>query len=169
MRSIRDRRAQTRISPLPRTLAWLAVTTALWTILSGNSGWYLGVPVVLLSTGVAVALNTRPWTLRLQHFPAFVLFFLYNSLRGAWDVARRTLQRSPAVAPTWVRHELASRDRAVHLALSAIVGLLPGTLASHFDETHLHIHLLDGNIDWQGTVQTLERLLVRLSGMEGER
>lgn len=167
MRSI-PARAQTRISPLPRMLAWLVITAALWVLLSGNSGWYLGVPVVLLSTGVAVTLNTRPWTLRLQHLPPFAVFFLYNSLRGGWDVARRTLRRSTAVAPTWVRHELQSRDRGVHLALSAIVGLLPGTLASHFDDTHLHIHLLDGNIDWQGTVQTLERLLMRVSGVAGE-
>lgn len=153
---------------LPRVLAWLAVTTALWAVLSDNSGWYLGLPTVLLATGMAAALNTRPWTLRLKHVPAFGVFFLYNSLRGGWDVARRTLRPSAPVDPVWVRHELQSADPGVCLALSAIVGLLPGTLASHFDETHVHIHLLDGSTDWQGTVQTLERLLIRLSGVEGK-
>lgn len=161
-------RTESQRPSLPRVLAWLAVTTLLWTVLSDNSGWYLGIPTVLLGTGTAAALNTRPWTLRLQHAPAFGLFFLYNSLRGGWDVARRTLRRSAPVAPEWVRHELQSTDPGIRLALSAIVGLLPGTLASHFDETHLHIHLLDRSTDWQGTVQKLERLLIRLSGVEGE-
>lgn len=144
------------------------MTAALWALLSGNSGWYLGVPAVLLATSTAAALNTRPWTLRLQHLPSFSLFFLYNSLRGGWDVARRALRRSAPVAPAWARHELRTEDLGVRLALSAIVGLLPGTLASHFDETHLHIHLLDGGSDWQGTVRRLEQLLIRLSGVEGE-
>lgn len=161
-------RPESQRPPLPRVLAWLAVTTVLWAALSGNSGWYLGLPTVLLATGMAAALNTRPWTLRLQHLPAFGSFFLYNSLRGGWDVARRTLRRSMPVAPVWVRHELESTDPGVRLALSAIVGLLPGTLASHFDDTHLHIHLLDEAIDWQDTVQRLERLLIRLSGVEGK-
>lgn len=161
-------RPQSQRPTLPRVLAWLAVTAALWAVLSDNSGWYLGIPTVLLATGMAAAMNTRPWTLRLRHAPAFAGFFLYNSLRGGWDVARRTLRRSVPVDPVWVRHELQSTDPVVCLALSAIVGLLPGTLASHFDETHLHIHLLDGNVDWQGTVRNLEHLLIRLSGVEGK-
>ncbi len=151
---------------LPRLLAWLAVTTLLWAVLSANSGWYLGVPAVLLATATAAALNTRPWTLRLRHLPGFALFFLHNSLLGGWDVARRTLKRSAPVAPAWARHELQSDDPAVRLALSAIVGLLPGTLASHFDEKYLHIHLLDRNTDWQKTVDRLEHQLIRLSGRE---
>ncbi|MEX1198967.1 MAG: Na+/H+ antiporter subunit E [Pseudohongiellaceae bacterium] len=166
MRSSPARHSKKRRPSLTRILAWLALTTALWTLLSSNSGWYLGIPVVLLATGAAATLNTRPWTLRIQHLPAFALFFLHNSLRGGWDVALRTLRRTAPVAPAWARHELRTEDPAVRLALSAIVGLLPGTLASHFDDTHLHIHLLDENTDWQGTVGKLEQLLIRLSGVE---
>lgn len=162
-------RPESQRPSLSRVLAWLAATALMWAVLSDNSGWYLGVPTILLATGTAAALNTRPWTLRLQHAPAFLLFFLYNSLRGGWDVARRTLRRSAPVAPVWARHELQSADPGVHLALSAIVGLLPGTLASHFDETHLHIHLLDGNTNWQETVQRLEQLLIHLTSAEDQR
>ena len=147
-----------------RTLAWLLVNTALWTLLSGNGGWYVGVPVILLATATAAVLNTRPWTLRPRHIPAFTLFFLYNSLLGGWDVARRALHPGTPMEPAWRHYQMQSHDPGVRLALSAIVGLLPGTLASHMDGRTLHVHLLDRNTRWTETVRALEAHLMRLAG-----
>lgn len=153
-------------TPVPRILAWLLITAALWALLSNNQGWYIGIPVIVMATGTATLLNTRPWTLRPRYLPAFALFFLYSSLLGGIDVARRTLQPRVILRSGWERHPLTARDPGVRLALSAIVGLLPGTLASHIEDDTLHLHLLDRNIEWQPTLRRLETLLVRLSGTE---
>lgn len=151
-------------TPVPRILAWLLITAGLWALLSDNQGWYIGVPVIVMATGTAALLNTRPWTLRPRHLPVFALFFLYSSLLGGIDVARRTLQPRITLQPGWEVHPLSARDPGVRLALSAIVGLLPGTLASHIEDDALHVHLLDKGIEWQPTLRRLETLLVRLSG-----
>ncbi|MGM0631872.1 MAG: Na+/H+ antiporter subunit E [Pseudomonadota bacterium] len=148
----------------PRALAWLLVTTAFWALLSGNSGWYVGLPVILVATATATMLDTRPWSLRPQYIPAFALFFFYNSLLGGWDVARRALRPGMPMDPAWRHYTLHTEDPGVRLALSAIVGLLPGTLASHIEGDTLHIHLLDCNSRWSDTVGALESHLIRVSG-----
>jgi multicomponent Na+:H+ antiporter subunit E len=47
-----------------------------------------------------------------------------------------------------------------------MVGLLPGTLASHHENQTLHVHALDQHQDWEKTVTELE---LRLSQLLGEK
>jgi len=55
----------------------------------------------------------------------------------------------------------------VRLLLSAMVGLLPGTLASRVDADEMRVHVLDERLPWQATVAELERRLERLLGVDG--
>ena len=57
----------------------------------------------------------------------------------------------------------------MRLLLSALVGLLPGTLASRIDGGQLRVHVLDEQLPWQATIAELERRLERLLGAAGER
>ncbi len=141
---------------------WFALYAALWALLSGNAGWYLGLPFVALATFVAVHLQLLPWTMRLQHLPLFTVFFLLTSLLGALDVARRTLRIRAQIDPGWARYDLQCQDPRHRLLLSAIIGLLPGTLCSRIDGDQLHVHLLDQNAEWQGTARKLEKHLQKL-------
>lgn len=148
-----------------RTLCfWLVALALLWALLSAGRGWYLGAPFVLLAALTASLVRLQPWTLRLSALPGFVAFFLHKSLLGAWDVARRTLRPIPDIKPGWDSYQLASNDPRVRLLLSAIMGLLPGTLTSQLDEGNnlLRIHLLDTGQNWRPTVQQLEHQLCRL-------
>ena len=57
-----------------------------------------------------------------------------------------------------------SRSPRVRLLLSALVGLLPGTLSSRIEGDHMQVHVLDERLAWQPTVAELERWLERLLG-----
>lgn len=152
---------------LLRGLAWALITTALWVVLSRNAGWYIGIPAVALATAVALLLDTRPWTIRPWLLPRCGLFFIRASLIGGWDVARRTLSPAAPMTPGWVLYPLRTRDPGVRLALSAIVGLLPGTLSSGIEGEQMHVHLLDRQGDWRPMVERLEYELHALSGQSG--
>lgn len=138
---------------------WLLLHSGLWALLSGGSGWYLGVPVVVAATLLSCWLQATPWYLRLTRLPALAAFFLYELVLGGWDVARRALHPQLPLDPAWVRYELQTPNPQVHLLLSAIVGLMPGTLASQFQAGHLHLHVLDQQQSWADTVARMEHLL----------
>lgn len=141
---------------------WLLLHAGLWMLLSGGSGWYLGLPVVIAATLLSCWLQATPWYLRLTRLPALLGFFLYELLLGGWDVARRALHPGMPMDPAWVRYDLQTPNPQVHLLLSAIVGLMPGTLSSRFDQECLHLHVLDQQQPWPATVAHMEHLLAAL-------
>jgi multicomponent Na+:H+ antiporter subunit E len=142
--------------------AWLVV----WAVLSHAEGWAFGVPLAAIATFAGYRLELRIGSLRWQAIPAFLGFFLRELFSGGWDVARRALHPRLPVSPAWKTFALTSRDPRVCLLLSAMVGLLPGTLASHHENQTLHVHALDQHQDWEKTVTELE---LRLSQLLGEK
>lgn len=148
------------LGPFLGFCTWLA----LWALLSQGQGWAFGVPLALIGAFVGYRLRLHTGKLRLQVLPAFIGFFLLELFAGGWDVARRALHPKLPIAPAWQTFELTATDPRAKLLLSALVGLLPGTLASHHEEQTLHIHALDQQQDWQSTVTRLEALLAQLLG-----
>lgn len=155
-------RSKPRAGTLPGLLLGLGGCLALWALLSGNQGWEFGVPLALLATWVGVRANFDVGAVRLRYLPAFLGFFLCELFIGGWDVARRAWHPRLPIQPQWVSYSMSSEEPRVQLLLSALVGLLPGTFASHFTGQTLHIHALDHRQNWQDTVQQLEQHLQRL-------
>lgn len=143
-------------------LGWASIYAALWALFSEGSGWSLGAPSILLAAGVSVWLGMRPWHPSLIMLPGFVWFFLGKMLAGGWDVAVRALHPERPLQPAWLDYSLHSDSPRVHLLLSGLVGLLPGTLASRIDGARMRIHVLDQRQAWEPTVRELEQRLVRL-------
>lgn len=151
---------------------WTLIGLLLWWLLSANQGWYLGLPVVLGASALAVALDLptpRPGTL--IRLPRFVVFFVIALWRGGWDVARRAVSPSLPIAPAWTDYHMDEHYRhhplypRLRLLTSALIGLLPGTLASRYDGDILRIHVLDEHTDWQAATSRLEHELARLMEM----
>lgn len=153
-----------RFQRLDQTVYWLVVYAALWVILSGGAGWGFGTVCVLLATWLSLALRLQPLYLNLLYLPHFLCFFFYEVAIGAWDVARRALHPGVPVNPALVTYPLRCAHPQVRLLLSAMVGLLPGTWASHFDDQLLYLHVLDERQAWQDSVAQMERHLARLVG-----
>lgn len=143
---------------------WLLVYAALWVLLSGATGWVFGLMSALAATGLSLWLQLPPLGLRLLYLPQFLLFFSYETLLGAWDVAKRAFHPQLPLDPAWVTYPFNSANPRVRLVLSAMVGLMPGTLSTHFDENVLHLHILDQRQDWRTPVARMEAHLARLLG-----
>ncbi len=153
---------------MPRTrllsgLFWLAFHALLWWLLAGG-GWYIGLPAVAAATLLSYRLQLRYWFVRPTRLPAFIWLFGAQLLAGGWDVARRTFTPRLPIEPAWVRYDLTSSDKRVRLLLSGLVGLLPGTLSTGFDDDHLMLHVLDVDLPWQKAVASLETSLHSLMG-----
>jgi multicomponent Na+:H+ antiporter subunit E len=136
----------------------------LWLLLTGASGWAFGLVLALAASVLSLWLQLPFPRLKVFHLPAFLGFFLLEVLVGAWDVARRALHPRMPLDPAWVTHRFQCADPRVRLGLSALVGLMPGTLASHIADDTLHLHVLDHAQAWRLPVQKMEMHLARLVG-----
>lgn len=149
------------------SLAWLGIYGALWALLSGGHGFAFGIVWIVIATLLSLWLRLRLWRLRLQYLPGFIVFFLRALFSGGWDVARRAFHPRLSLQTAWVTYPLALGDGRFRLALSATVGLLPGTLATEIRGDHMQVHVLDERLQWQPTFIELEQQLARLLGVDG--
>ncbi|KJH84939.1 Na+/H+ antiporter subunit E [Pseudomonas sp. KSR10] len=145
-------------------LGWALLYAALWALFAEGGGWALGVPSILLAVALSLRLGSRPWQPALRALPGFAWFFLGRMTLGAWDVAVRALHPRRSLQPAWLDYRLRSESPRVRLLLSALVGLLPGTLASRIDADCMRVHVLDRRQRWEPTVIELEDRLMRLVG-----
>lgn len=141
---------------------WTTLSGCLWYLLSGGKDWGIGIVLIVLTTTTALYVRSTPWHIQLRRLPAFLLFFVAKLATAGFDVAYQACRPRPSLRPGWVRFPLREPDARVSLILSAMVGLLPGTLASRIDGGELHIHVLNLNTPWHPTVARLEEQLAQL-------
>ncbi|MCG6942527.1 MAG: Na+/H+ antiporter subunit E [Thiohalocapsa sp.] len=157
----------------PSLLARLALFALLWLVLAGTDplSWIIGVPAVLLATYAAARLSTLvgadPRPLRLL---AFGPFFVWESILGGLDVARRVLSPRLHIAPALVSYRLRLKDPAARVVFIDAVSLLPGTLSADFRDGVAEVHALDGDAPVVPGLNRLERQVARLFGerLDGE-
>lgn len=143
---------------------WFALFLLLWLIISGANGWGFGIAGAAGAALLALWLPL-PWpSLRLSRLPSCTGFFLQQLFAGGWDVARRALHPARPINPAWTTYTLQSDNPRVHQLLSALIGLMPGTLASHYSGSELYVHALDQDRDWQTATRRFEQLLDQLLG-----
>ncbi len=138
-----------------RLLFRAAAFGVLWALLSGGRAWAIGIPAVLLATAaVPLAAPANRWS------PAgaarFVPYFLWNSLRGAIDVAVRALKRGLPIDPAVVRYETRLDSPAARVLMANTVTLLPGTLSAELDGKVLRVHVLNAAGPVADMLNTLE-------------
>jgi multicomponent Na+:H+ antiporter subunit E len=144
-----------------------ALFALLWWILTDGAinSWPIGVPVVLLTALISVALLPS-FSCSLLGFIQFVPFFLYHSLRGGVDVARRALHPQLPILPGMHQHQWRLPPGLSRVFMANTVSLLPGTLSAELDATHLRIHLLDNTSAYAEALQKLELRVAKLFALE---
>ncbi|MDX1656947.1 MAG: Na+/H+ antiporter subunit E [Candidatus Competibacteraceae bacterium] len=148
-------------------LALLVLLTALWWALTGNRGWGFGVGALLVSLLAAWPAGSPPrrfW--RLVQLPGFVGFFLWESVRGGLDVARRALTPSLPLEPCWLDYSLRLPPDRGQLLFISVVSLLPGTLSAELAGGVVTIHSLAG--DAREDLIMLENRIAALYGLSLE-
>jgi multicomponent Na+:H+ antiporter subunit E len=155
-------------SKLLRWTTRLVLFALLWLVLVGTDpvSWIVGVPAVLLASYAAARLSTLvgadPRPLRLI---AFVPFFVWESVLGGVDVARRVLAPRLRIDPALVSYRPRLKDPAAQVVFLDTISLLPGTLSADIRNGLVQVHALDGD---PAMVAGLERLEARVARLFGE-
>ncbi|MCC5987821.1 MAG: Na+/H+ antiporter subunit E [Pararhodobacter sp.] len=147
-----------------------------WLALTGEGGLAaalepealaFGLPSVMAALWLSLRLSPplRPWRIwrALRLLPGFVA----GSVAGGIDVARRALQRRPAVRSGWLTHRshLSPPGRVV---LGGALSLMPGTLAAGCHKGRLLVHVIDREGGFETAAGREEARLAPLAGGEDE-
>jgi len=144
---------------------WLrAVLFALmWWILTDGAldSWLVGAPVVLFATLASLVL-LPPFSWSLTGFVRFLPFFLWRSLNGGMDVARRALDPRLPISPGMYDHRWRLPPGLPRVFMANTVSLLPGTLSAELDEGHLRVHVLDQTAVFASELEVIEARVAEL-------
>jgi len=136
-----------------------------WGLTDGvASSWWIGVPAVILALIASRAL-VPPSAFLWFELLKFVHFFLWHSLLGGADVARRVFQPKMPIAPDLIEYPLRLPPGLSQVIMSNTVSLLPGTLIAELDRNVLKVHLLNRNKDSFAELEAVEERIARMSGI----
>jgi multicomponent Na+:H+ antiporter subunit E len=102
---------------------------------------------------------------RLLPLLGFIGFFLAQSLRAGFDVARLAFSPLARITPHGVEVSLTLPPGPPRYLLAGTLSLLPGTLSVQLDGERLLVHVLSG-VGWtRDEVRTLEARIAHLFGL----
>lgn len=111
-------------------LSRLALFTLLWLPLAGTR---LETPFIgALAIAAATASSLMLWPtaglhLRWRHVPDLARHFLFRSLLGGCDVARRVFSRRIPIQPAFLHYHTSLRTEAGRVTFVWMIGMMPGT------------------------------------------
>jgi len=145
----------------------LALFSLMWWILADGAmdSWPVGLPVVLITTLVSVMMMPPlSWSLRGMFL--FIPYFLWHSLRGGVDVAKRALHPQLPISPGLFDYRFRLPPGMPRVFMANAVSLLPGTLSVELDEDILRVHVLDETSAINEELNMLENHLADIFGFE---
>lgn len=135
-----------------------------WALTDGTAGsWWIGAPAVAGAVIISVIL-VPPLGLVWREVMGFVPFFLWHSLKGGTDVARRAFHPRMPIAPELIEYPLRLPPGLSQVAMINITSLLPGTLSAEIEGQVLKVHVLDSRGDFLDGLNALEQRVGRMWG-----
>ncbi len=137
-----------------------------WVLAEGRlEGWWLGAFAVAATTWASVKLAPPGGDdFRVVPLARFLVFFVWNSLRGGGQVALFALRPRVDLAPTLLDLDLALPPGAPRLLMLNALGLMPGTVGVRLDGARLRLHVLDARLPVAAEARALEAHIARLFG-----
>lgn len=135
----------------------------LWYVLADGvvASWWVGLPAVLLAVFASIKLQP-PVTFSWLAFFRFIPFFVFKSLWGGADVARRVLPCKLPIDPDLVEYQMRLPPGLPQVVMTNTVGLLPGTLGAEIEDQVLRVHVLDKRSDFKMELTVVERSIARM-------
>lgn len=143
-----------------------AVVLALcwWAIVEGDSD-ALGIGVVAVIIAVFLSLRMHaPQHFRLLGFLRFLPLFLWQSLVGGIDIARRALTPTMPLQPSLMQYRTQLPAGLPRVFLANVISLLPGTLSADLHDDVLTLHILSEAAGGEQGLRHLERAVARVFG-----
>jgi multicomponent Na+:H+ antiporter subunit E len=151
-----------------RTLAAVgrraAILALIWLALTRGEATLLGAAALPAACWLSLRLLPPHRPLRLLPLVATAPAFVWRSLLGGIDVARRALDPRLPLNPGWIEVAVDLPDGG-RVALGGQLSLMPGTLAAGSEGGRLLVHVLDRDQDVEGAVRIEEVRLGRAAGL----
>lgn len=138
-----------------------------WLLAEGRvDGWPMGGLAVVAATWASLVL-TPPAAqgLRLAALPGFLAYFLFNSVRGGWQVAGMARRGRQALRPALLELPLNLPAGAPRILLTYALSLMPGTVGVELVDDRLRLHVLHQDLPVVREAQALERRIAALFGV----
>ncbi len=139
----------------------------LWWVITetATDSWFIGVPVIVLATFASVLLLPSI-PLSLSGILRFIPFFLWRSLCGGIDVARRALHPRLPISPEIVAYRWRLPPGLPRVFMANVVSLLPGTLSAELDAEYLHVHVLDQMAGFASELNMVEKHVAQVFALK---
>lgn len=135
---------------------WLVFTRADWASL------IIGIPVSLAAAWSFQQLCKERIMPSLSGLLRFIPFFVYESLKGGWDVLSRLIRPKLPVNPGFIDYQMRLHSYPEQLLFSNCICLLPGTLAADIHDRAIKVHVLDKDTDPTPELIRLEQAVAAL-------
>ncbi|MCB1850067.1 MAG: Na+/H+ antiporter subunit E [Gammaproteobacteria bacterium] len=138
---------------------------ALWWLLTGgeSNSWAVGAPAVAAAVWAARSLRQDSHSaISVAGLLRFLPFFVWESLRGGIDIARRTLAPQLRVRPGFISYRTLLSQRSARIFFANCMCLLPGTLAADLQGDRIDVHLLDSEVDFYADLARLEHAVAAI-------
>lgn len=149
------------LTAVRRLLAPAVLLVLLWFLLSGGaaSSWIVGAPAIAAALVLSRRLAHPPqcWHIEPAGMLRLAVFFVRESVRAGFDVARRVSARRPRISPGWVRYPCRLPAGPARGLFVLCINLLPGTLVAAVSEHEVLIHALDATTPVMDEVAALEQ------------
>lgn len=142
-----------------RFLTRLILLSLIWFGFNGGdwNSWIVGGPALVLAAWISVRLwPGLSWHWSPRGALAFGAYFLRESWRGGWDVARRALSPRVNIAPGIISHPLRLPAGPARLFFCGVVSLLPGTAVVAIGSDEIQVHVLDQSAHVESGLRELE-------------
>ncbi|HVJ91463.1 MAG TPA: Na+/H+ antiporter subunit E [Labilithrix sp.] len=135
-----------------------------WALTEGDpSSLAIGLTMVAAATLASlIASPPQPITLRPRALVTLAGGFLYGSLLGGWDVARRALAPSLPISPALIPYSTRLDSMPAQQVFTSLLTLMPGTFPADTRGRDILIHaLVDRGDELRREITTLERRVAR--------
>ena len=129
-------------------MLWAVTLALVWALINpgDHKSWWVGIPIVVLATVAALRLHSpSPRRFNLPGTLRFVVFFIHQSFRGGWDVAKRALSPAMPLNPAVLTYRARLRDEPAQVLLVNVISLLPGTVSAGLENGMITLHALDAS------------------------
>ena len=147
----------------------VALLAVIWWVISDGAGgsWLIGLPVLLIAAHLSLVLRApQPQRIRWVSLIKFTPYFVYESLRGGIDVARRVFSPRPSITPGFLTYPVRLPDEGAQTFFANIISLLPGTLGAGIKDDLIQLHVLDENAQIIRELEVLESKIAPIFGID---
>jgi multicomponent Na+:H+ antiporter subunit E len=157
-----------RIRPGQFAGRMLVLAALWWVLLSGDgASWLVGGPVVIVAALVSCRLAPElRWRFSPTGAMRFAGFFLWRSLCGGVDVARRAFHPRLPLRPRFLTYPFRLPPGGARVFMANVISLQPGTLTAELGPNELTVHVLDADAPVVADLQTLEKRVAVLFRLE---